>query len=63
MQGVISGLSVFIETPPTWIQDRRIGLLCNPASIDANYRHARHLIDARFPDQLKALFFPQHGLF
>jgi len=63
MKRVKSGLQLFIEQRPAWIADQRIGLLCNPASIDASFRHARHLIHARFPDQLKALFFPQHGLF
>ncbi len=63
MQRVKSGLEVLLENPPAWIAGQRIGLLCNPASIDAKLRHARHLIHERFPDQLTALFFPQHGLY
>ena len=63
MKRVKSGLEVFLDNPPTWIAGQRLGLLCNPASIDANFRHARDLIQERFPNQLKALFFPQHGLF
>ncbi len=59
----VSGLELFLSDPPAWIADQRIGLLCNPASIDANFRHASLLIQERFPDQLRALFFPQHGLY
>lgn len=39
----------------------RLGLLCNPASVDRKYRHARELIARTFPGQLKALYAPQHG--
>jgi len=63
MNRVLSGLEVFLENSPAWLADQRLGLLCNPASIDAAFRHARDLIQARFPDQLKALFFPQHGFY
>lgn len=60
---VQTGLERFIEIPPKWIQSCRLGLLCNPASIDRNFRHARGLIDKKFPGQLKALYSPQHGFF
>jgi len=63
MNRVLSGLEVFLENPPAWISGQRIGLLCNPASIDINFQHARYRLHDRFPNQLKALFFPQHGLF
>jgi uncharacterized protein YbbC (DUF1343 family) len=42
---------------------QRLGLLCNAASVNRHYRHARELIDARFPGQLAAVFSPQHGFF
>jgi uncharacterized protein YbbC (DUF1343 family) len=35
--------------------------LCNPASVDRDYTHARDLIRHRFPQQLAALYSPQHG--
>jgi len=60
---VQTGLERFIETPPEWIHGCRLGLLCNPASVDRNFRHARNLINKRFPGQLKALYSPQHGFF
>ena len=63
MGKTITGLERLINSPPSWIQDQRIGLLCNPASVDRKLRHARDLIHNAFPKQLKALFAPQHGFF
>ncbi|MDH3358639.1 MAG: DUF1343 domain-containing protein, partial [Desulfobacteraceae bacterium] len=63
MSRVQTGLENFIASPPKWIFRNRIGLLCNPASVDPNFCHASELIHRRFPDQLKALYSPQHGFF
>ncbi|MDA8161814.1 MAG: DUF1343 domain-containing protein [Desulfobacteraceae bacterium] len=63
MVRVRTGLECLLEEPPNWIIGRRLGLLCNQASVDASLRHAKGLINDRFPGQLKALFSPQHGLF
>jgi len=43
------------------LKDRRIGLVCNPASINATFRHA---IDAAADANVRigALFGPQHGI-
>ena len=60
---VITGLEHFIHSPPKWTRRARLGLLCNPASVDSRYRHARDLIEKRFPGRLKALYAPQHGFF
>ncbi len=60
---VRTGLEVFIESPPKWITGKRLGLLCNPASVNRHFCHARELIDRKLPGQLKALFSPQHGFF
>jgi uncharacterized protein YbbC (DUF1343 family) len=60
---VQTGLERFIESPPKWMSGKRIGLLCNPASVDRNFSHARELINRKFQTQLKALFSPQHGFF
>lgn len=60
---VQTGLERFIESPPSWISGKRIGLLCNPASIDTNFRHVRELINRKFPGRLQALYSPQHGFF
>ena len=63
MNKVKIGLERFVATPPEWSKNNRLGLLCNPASVDSQYRHARHLIKRCFPEQLLALFSPQHGFF
>lgn len=60
---VQTGLENLLAHPPAWLGGKRLGLLCNPASVDRRLRHARDLIQARFPGQLKALYSPQHGFF
>ncbi len=42
---------------------KRLGLLCNQASTDRNFVHARALLQHRFGRQLTCLFSPQHGFF
>jgi uncharacterized protein YbbC (DUF1343 family) len=61
MLEVQTGLETFLESPPEWIFDHRLGLLSNPASIDKRFRHARVLINKRIPGKLSALYSPQHG--
>lgn len=58
-----TGLKRLLEVGHKWLEGSRIGLLCNPASVDSDFTHARHLVNARYPGQLKALFSPQHGFF
>lgn len=58
-----TGLKRLIENGHPWLEGKRIGLLCNPASIDENFVHARYLVNERFPGQLRAVFSPQHGFF
>ena len=40
---------------------QRVGLVCNPASVDAGLRHAADLFAQRQDLRLTALFGPQHG--
>lgn len=63
MTYVQTGLENFIENPPIWVFGNRLGLLCNPASVDRHLYHARDLISRKFPDHLKALYAPQHGFY
>ncbi len=60
---VQTGLEQLIAEPQRWIGDERIGLLCNPASVDRQVTHARTLLHQAFPRKLKALYSPQHGFF
>jgi uncharacterized protein YbbC (DUF1343 family) len=57
------GIERFIQKPPPGLAQARIGLLCNPASVDSRLNHSRLMIDQAFPQQLKALYSPQHGFF
>lgn len=63
MPTVFSGLENFIKSPPSIIKNQRLGLLCNPASVDRNFNHARQVINEKFPGKLAALYSPQHGFF
>jgi uncharacterized protein YbbC (DUF1343 family) len=58
-----TGIENLIENPRQWISGERIGILCNPASVDRNFTHTRLLVDRVFPGQLTALYSPQHGFF
>lgn len=60
---VQTGLEHLLADPPAWIRGRRLGLLCNPASVDRRFHHARDRLTHRFPGALRALFSPQHGFF
>ena len=63
MTKVLTGLENLIDKPRQWITHERIGLLCNPASVDRHLTHTRQIVDQAFPEQLKALYSPQHGFF
>lgn len=63
MDGVTLGLERLTASPPAHLSGRRIGLLCNSASLDRNLKHARLLLADCFGKRLTTLFSPQHGLF
>lgn len=60
---VITGLERLLEKPVDYLRKKRLGLLSNPASIHSQFRHAKDLIHAFFPRQIKAFFSPQHGFY
>ncbi len=60
---VKTGLEAFIQTPSLTVRNERLGLLCNPASVDRQWVHARECIDRQLPGRLKALYAPQHGFY
>ena len=63
MIAVEVGLEVCLREPPDLLKRSRFGLLCNQASLDRDFQYAHHLLAAKFPKQLKAIFSPQHGFF
>jgi len=63
MPTIKTGLENLIDTPPDLITDQRLGLLCNPASVDSKLQHARHVIHDLVGERLTALYAPQHGFY
>lgn len=61
MQKVSLGLDLFREETWRRLKGRRIGLLCNQASVDSRLQSAREVVAQRLPGRLRALFGPQHG--
>lgn len=60
---VKTGLEILIENPLPALRNKRLGLLCNPASISSNIIHAGDLLQKAYPGQLAAMYSPQHGFF
>lgn len=63
MEKVLTGLDSLCIDPPVWLAGQRIGLLCNPASVDRKLRHTKDLLSAIYGKRLAAMFSPQHGLY
>lgn len=62
-QTIQTGLDTLTAHRPDILENKRLGLLANPASVTRNLIHAKAVIAGRFPGQLTALFSPQHGFF
>jgi len=58
---VLTGLDRFELEHHKKYKGCRIGLLSNQASVSKDLTHAKDIISSLFPDNLKALFGPQHG--
>ncbi|MCP4749078.1 MAG: DUF1343 domain-containing protein [Desulfobacteraceae bacterium] len=63
MQIVKPGLEQLAAAPPPYLKNKRIGLLCNAASVDNKLIHAREHLFKLFNRNLKAIFSPQHGFY
>ncbi len=68
MKPIQTGIERLLPDPPPILQGKRLGLLANPASVacphgNRRFQSTRALIANHYPDQLKVLFSPQHGLF
>jgi uncharacterized protein YbbC (DUF1343 family) len=60
-QSVTLGIDRLLDADRRLIEGRRVGLVCNPASVDGAFRHTADRM-AQDPDvTLAALFGPQHG--
>jgi uncharacterized protein YbbC (DUF1343 family) len=60
---VLTGLEVALQQPPTRLRkSQAFGLVCNQASVTGQFVHAADALHERFPEQLRTLFGPQHGM-
>lgn len=62
VQQVELGLERLLEDHAPLLEGARVGLICNQASVDHNYRHAADLLHQHPSIDLRALFGPQHGI-
>src|SRR5688572_21881231 len=59
---VQTGLARLMKEGNSFLEGKRIGLICNPTAIDLDYKHAVDLFAARTDMKLVALFGPEHGV-
>lgn len=62
MNRIKLGLELFLEREAPGLAGARVGLICNPSTVDHRYRHAADLFSGRKGIELTALFGPQHGI-
>jgi uncharacterized protein YbbC (DUF1343 family) len=62
MNKVKLGIEKLIETAPGWLGEKRIGLLVNQASVDSRLHSTADLLVHLYPNNITALFGPQHGI-
>ena len=55
------GINRLLREERQLLQGRRVGVLCNPASIDGRFRHSADLLFEEPGVTLGAIFGPQHG--
>jgi len=56
------GLERILDSESYTLRNLRIGLICNPASVNSDFRHAADLFFEDKNINLTALFGPQHGI-
>lgn len=56
------GLDKVLESQDSALTNLRVGLICNPASVNFEFRHAADLFFENKNINLTALFGPQHGI-
>jgi uncharacterized protein YbbC (DUF1343 family) len=62
MNQITLGLEVLLAEKTALLCNARVGLICNPATVDHGFRHAADLFCAHPEINLTALFGPQHGI-
>jgi uncharacterized protein YbbC (DUF1343 family) len=62
MQHIKLGLEVLLEEKTALVAGARVGLICNPTTVNHQFIHAADLFHAHPSINLTALFGPQHGI-
>jgi uncharacterized protein YbbC (DUF1343 family) len=62
MHKIKLGLEVLLEENLALLSGARVGLICNPTSVNHQFQHAADLFHAHPAIELTALFGPQHGI-
>src|SRR5207253_4753569 len=62
MNQITLGLEVLLAERAALIKGARVGLICNPATVDHQFHHAADLFRAHPDINLTTLFGPQHGI-
>ncbi|MBK9707983.1 MAG: DUF1343 domain-containing protein [Acidobacteria bacterium] len=62
MNKIAIGLEKFLADPGRYVKGARVGLICNPSSVDHAYKHAADHFHNHPEIKLTALFGPQHGI-
>jgi uncharacterized protein YbbC (DUF1343 family) len=62
MNKIALGLEVLLSEKTSLLRGARVGLICNPTTVDHNFRHAADLFRAHPDIKLTTLFGPQHGI-
>ena len=55
------GFEYLLEKTPLELKQARLGLLCNQATVGLDWQPLWHILARHFPENLRALFSPQHG--
>ncbi len=62
MNQVTLGLEVLLAQRTGTLKGDRVGLICNPSTVDGRFRHAADLFSSHGEIELTALYGPQHGI-
>lgn len=57
------GLDLLVAQDFALLKGKRLGVVCNQASVDSNFRHILALLERSENFVIRAVFGPQHGLF
>jgi len=60
---ILTGIEDLKKDHPPYLKNKKIGLLCNQASIDSDYNYSWQILASNYKNSLKAIFSPQHGFF